>query len=72
MGKDPQPAPQLPPSCPPPRATRPNPPAVRKPPAGPARSFGFSGSIARCVFPTSGGPRNTTFSFRWSNSSPWS
>ena len=72
MGKDPQPAQQLPPSCPPARTTRPDPSAVRNPSVGPARSFGSPGRFARCVFPTPGGPRKTTFSLRWSNSSPWS
>ena len=58
VGKDPQPAQQLPPSCPPPRATRPNPSAVRKPPAGPARSFGSPGRSPGASSPPPEGPGN--------------
>ncbi len=56
VGKDPRPAQQLPPSCPPPRATRPNPSAVRKPPAGPARSFDSPGRSPGASSPPPEGP----------------
>ena len=56
VGKDPQPAQRLPPSRPPPRATPPNPSAVRKPPAGPARSFGSPGRSPGASSPPPEGP----------------